>query len=778
MLCPEQVRVDQFTPFKDQINRRDFTFKRELREDRRKKTKVTARKSSNDGRIHQKYALELKLRQQIDSYFKKIKKDTIKKRKTTWENSHRSFESSCSSCSRDPKGDHQNFIQKHAKCNHYRNRLIEFNCLCLNGKGYLPDEIVSSREHSLRRNDNCCKCHSAEERRNSNQPSCRCASDYQAPAFYPEEVGDSGRRSKQGQQKHPDQTRAQQLTHDVIKNELPRSNKVDEDVSDLIEDMQTEIEALTKDLEFRDQKYRRLKKEYKELKNQKINNAVNQNDNVDEKAPFTKEIKEHLKRVDWVIKDLIQEVNSKESRIKKLLKSTNSSPLEDDEIDPSLVNLVENTLRENSSLVEKIGTLCKVDSKYRVNDVIEEKLNEDSIPLDFTEKLAHLENEVDSITSRIHEFNNTIYSIDPALTDSPKQFSIANAENLFDRVARRLHNSLEQNAEAGDFSAKINSLNQEIIALRSEAQLNDSDIKKYCKLLSSKGETVHDLISQVKVIVDDNEYLKAKNLQLNEENTSLKISIIETSKAIDRFKTENQSLNDQITLQSIKLKNEVKFSSGVKSDYETDSIRRELFQVKQENLHLNESINKMERTSLNKTQIQDTTNSDENEQEHLRWVIEQLSLIILSKDPKVHFDDRTRKLINNIFGKDKAKLVLNYEKVVSMFKTKCLLVEEIYKERLIRDHVNMTQAKKYLDSYADLQLAIELLIRDRLTINTAALSRLTSKFTSLAVLKSLTKEIDSCIKVNKDLMVGNNDLLKEVEKEVTIEDPTECNSIV
>lgn len=95
------------------------------------------------------------------------------------------------------------------------------------------------------------------------------------------------------------------------------------------------------------------------------------------------------------------------------------------------------------------------------------------------------------------------------------------------------------------------------------------------------------------------------------------------------------------------------------------------------------------------------------EEDPLTWVMRQLSAVLLRASDDSALDPAVRRQVLEVFGAEKGQQILNYEKVVSMFKLKCKLIEEIYRDRLANSQASLRKASSQLLHLLDFARACE-----------------------------------------------------------------------
>jgi len=230
-------------------------------------------------------------------------------------------------------------------------------------------------------------------------------------------------------------------------------------------------------------------------------------------------------------------------------------------------------------------------------------------------------------------------------------------------------------------------------------------------VMMSPGELariVRDKATALKVELDESQARLRVSLQKEEiknaENKELRAKLISQNQALENITLEKSQLEERLKFSDIEKNNmqDMQFTAQ-------DEIRRKLrAEQKKEEDSLNEQIKTLTAKVFEQVQAIDSLRRELDSRQTwpriigensdpLTWVIGQLSEIITSDDKNLcSLDPSTKIRVIEVFGPEKGEMLLNYEKIISMFKVKCKLVEEIYKERLMRSQLSIRRTTNHL----------------------------------------------------------------------------------
>jgi hypothetical protein len=179
-----------------------------------------------------------------------------------------------------------------------------------------------------------------------------------------------------------------------------------------------------------------------------------------------------------------------------------------------------------------------------------------------------------------------------------------------------------------------------------------------------------------------------ESLRINEME-DLRKRLVEQGQGLDRANMELTKAQERakfleiekLSLEDLQTNSFEDLRRRLKQDHkkQLDGLYEELDQARLENDACHKTVFELKE----KLKKQNESEACEGQQKDaLQWIIQQLSYVIMSSDQKVTFDGKSTTLLKEMFGEEKARMILNYEKIVKMFKIKCKLIEEIYRERV------------------------------------------------------------------------------------------------
>jgi hypothetical protein len=173
------------------------------------------------------------------------------------------------------------------------------------------------------------------------------------------------------------------------------------------------------------------------------------------------------------------------------------------------------------------------------------------------------------------------------------------------------------------------------------------------------------------------------------EMEDLRKRLVDQGKALDQASMELTKTQERakfleiekLSLEELQTNSFEDLRRRLKQDHkkQLDGLYEELDQARLENDGCHKSIFELKEKLKKQNQMEA---AEGQQKDALQWIIQQLSYVIMSSDQKVTFDGKSTTLLKEMFGEEKARMILNYEKIVKMFKIKCKLIEEIYRERV------------------------------------------------------------------------------------------------
>lgn len=638
------------------------------------------------------------------------------------------------------------FKDLHSNCNHYRNRLEEFNRDCKDMRvpqEFIEEAIQRSMKLRGRNSPNVSKREREfkevkfeQEALNKGDYSNEYGRNQTMPTL---SRSRSDRDYNQGSQNFQNSQREFSPAYDeytpIVKNPIKKAgvfgSMSEDEIEELITDMEKEIESLKHEVWITQKKYKKLKKQNPQNNNFERSDSLystqgsNQNSYLSSsnvpllknasnvENGFFKKLKNHLESVEYLLQEMSEELKFDPASYKGpfLSKSSNHSPLEgdndddeDSELEADLSKMTKKVMIRNSSFQRRLRPLCKLNTdKFRGgSETIEEKLHEESAQTEHKEsgqqRLIELEDQQKQISNLVLFFNENLSKIDALnFKIPPLTFSITYLDNLLDLSSLRIQQLMKANQEQVNViqsqSFQLKEANLKNSSLQNENLQSNKEyeiINKMVKNESMKNPTA--LITSIKQLLEEKEFNSKKCENLNSQLLKLSSVVRDRQEEISTLQNRLSVSQDQLLRFQVKEQNDAQISGILQnSNDHIDSILEENKHLKEKQEEVQQSLQQYEKLldSGNAKPFKGSNNTP-NLRNNLEVIVDDINRMINFEDRGsstggeiCKFSVSAEKSIRRVFGEDTAWLVLNYEKVIGIFRSKGSLVEEIFKERVI-----------------------------------------------------------------------------------------------
>ena len=364
-------------------------------------------------------------------------------------------------------------------------------------------------------------------------------------------------------------------------------------------------------------------------------------------------------------------------------------------------------------------------------------------------KISSLENDVTNSTKVVDDLNNEIYfwkyarqndlqkvleiieaedenelkKIEEFLDDKSKQHKKATKNPYKEQVNPDDPNLPDQYNEDGLENIFTTKTKENLPEELSNSLEKESPAKKmlYCEQYFDRMnqiiETIKDMKShcidqelEKRILLERTKILEEKLEEMNEKYVKEKVNLEEVLMEKRRLADKIDLLDSQMKqIYNLSNLNYDAFKNNLQDEFNLKE--REWINYTQECKDKIEALEKEQsKSSLKKLgfDFEEPSGSKKDRESILNKIIEQLSMIILTKDPNLKIDPETKKYISELFdGEGLNKLVIKYENVITVLKIKCKLVEESYREYILRGHIHLKRCLFYLGSYKSVLRIVE-----------------------------------------------------------------------
>ena len=197
---------------------------------------------------------------------------------------------------------------------------------------------------------------------------------------------------------------------------------------------------------------------------------------------------------------------------------------------------------------------------------------------------------------------------------------------------------------------------------------------------------IRDRITKMKIEYEDalsnNNILNQRNEMRDIELKDYKDRLNSAVQQTDKLLKDRSALEDRLKYIEIEKNNirDIQYTTQedtkkkVRQEYmkDIDMLNNEIASLRTKNIEYSNTIQ-----SLNNKYSKTKSHDDEFE-----YIMKQLTDIIMNDDSSSVLDEGVKKTLIDVLGNEKGQQIINYDKYVNMFKLKCKLIEEIYRERV------------------------------------------------------------------------------------------------